>query len=81
MPPMRSGPSPRRNRRIVIRAARRTDDTIEVIVSDCGGGIPEDRLQKVFEPFFTTKVEGLGMGLSISVYAGRIARGPNVGQQ
>jgi two-component system sensor kinase FixL len=53
------------NRRILIRAAQRPDDTVELIVSDRGDGIPEDQLHKVFEPFYTTKSEGLGMGLSI----------------
>ncbi len=41
---------------------------VQVVVSDTGEGIPEDRLQKVFDPFFTTKnaVGNTGLGLSIS---------------
>lgn len=53
------------NRRILIRVMPRPSDTVELIVSDRGGGIPEEQLHKVFEPFYTTKSEGLGMGLSI----------------
>jgi C4-dicarboxylate-specific signal transduction histidine kinase len=32
-------------------------------VSDCGAGIPEDKIKEVFEPFFTSKAEGMGMGI------------------
>jgi len=41
---------------------------VQVVVSDTGEGIPEDRLQKVFDPFFTTKnaTGNTGLGLSIS---------------
>jgi len=41
---------------------------IDIAVSDSGGGIPEDLLEKIFDPFFTTKEvgEGTGLGLSIS---------------
>ena len=41
---------------------------VQVVVSDTGEGIPEDRLQKVFDPFFTTKdkLGNTGLGLSIS---------------
>ncbi len=36
-------------------------------ISDTGGGIPQDILERVFEPFFTTKHhQGTGLGLSIS---------------
>ncbi len=39
---------------------------IEVAVTDCGGGVPESRIDKLFTPFSTTKKSGMGMGLSIS---------------
>lgn len=41
---------------------------VQVVVSDTGGGIPEDKLLKVFDPFFTTKdaTGNTGLGLSIS---------------
>jgi two-component system cell cycle sensor histidine kinase/response regulator CckA len=42
------------------------DGKIEVSVTDYGGGIDDNNIEKIFEPFFTTKPEGLGVGLSIS---------------
>ena len=34
-------------------------------ITDSGGGIPEDVLEKIFTPFFTTKRHGTGLGLAI----------------
>lgn len=39
---------------------------VKVIISDNGGGIPEEHLEHIFEPFYTTKKEGTGLGLSIT---------------
>ena len=48
-------------------ATRLNDDNeIEVAVTDCGGGVPMNRMDKLFTPFSTTKKSGMGMGLSIS---------------
>ena len=42
-------------------------DSVEIVISDTGDGIPADVLPHVFEPFFTTKRgKGTGLGLSIS---------------
>jgi signal transduction histidine kinase len=40
--------------------------TIEVSVSDTGGGIGEEELGKIFTPYFTTKKLGIGLGLAIT---------------
>ncbi|MEM9133826.1 MAG: ATP-binding protein [Actinomycetota bacterium] len=48
-------------------ATRTVDDGLHIIITDDGGGIPEDAQDHVFEPFFTTKDvgEGTGQGLSL----------------
>jgi signal transduction histidine kinase len=46
-------------------ASRARGETVEVSVSDTGGGIADDVGRRLFEPFFTTKPQGTGLGLSI----------------
>ena len=42
-----------------------TFDGVWVSVTDTGGGIPPEQLQRLGEPFFTTKKKGSGLGLMI----------------
>lgn len=37
---------------------------VRLVVSDSGGGISPDVLERIFDPFFTTKDSGRGLGLS-----------------
>ncbi|MCH8550383.1 MAG: PAS domain-containing protein [Natronospirillum sp.] len=39
------------------------DDRAEIRVSDNGGGVPVDMLERIFDPYFTTRAEGTGIGL------------------
>ncbi|MBN2804857.1 MAG: HAMP domain-containing protein, partial [Deltaproteobacteria bacterium] len=41
------------------------NDSLEIIFSDNGGGIPTEMIRGIFDPFFTTKSTGTGLGLSM----------------
>jgi signal transduction histidine kinase len=47
-------------------ASRFDGDSVEISVSDTGGGIPDAVAPRLFEQFFTTKPQGTGLGLSIA---------------
>jgi two-component system cell cycle sensor histidine kinase/response regulator CckA len=54
------------------RAIVPADRFVVVKITDHGGGIESDQLQKVFEPFYTTKRTGEGTGLGLSTAYGII---------
>jgi len=58
--------TPKPDRRVVLQLRQTSHYRIELLVSDCGVGLPIDNKERVFEPFFTTKQKGLGLGLAIS---------------
>ena len=49
--------------------------SIQIKVSDNGGGIPPKVLDKIFQPFFTTKPTGQGTGLGLSLSYDIITKG------
>jgi two-component system, LuxR family, sensor kinase FixL len=53
-------------RRVNVTASLDGPQTVEIVVSDSGRGVPADKLSHIFDPFFTTKPKGMGMGLPIS---------------
>jgi len=62
-----------------------TSDDVWVSVSDTGGGIPQEQINRIFEPFYTTKKKGTGLGLMIvqrivRAHNGRIELDSHVGR-
>ena len=62
-----------------------TSDDVWVSVTDTGGGIPQEQINRIFEPFYTTKKKGSGLGLMIvqrivRAHNGRIELESHVGR-
>lgn len=60
-------------------------DGVWVSVTDSGGGIPQEQINRIFEPFYTTKKKGTGLGLMIvqrivRAHGGRIELESHVGR-
>ena len=51
---------------------QKNKETIQIIITDDGPGIPEEIKDRIFEPFFTTKRVGKGTGLGLSICYGII---------
>lgn len=65
-------------------ALNRTDETLQLQISDTGPGISEEEAKNIFEPFYTTKEQGLGLGMPyakklIEQHGGTISLGSQVG--
>jgi PAS domain S-box-containing protein len=45
---------------------------IKLSISDTGGGIPSEVMERMFDPYFTTKPQGEGTGLGLSIVHGLV---------
>ena len=50
---------------VIVVAAKRVEDNVEICVRDNGPGIPEAMLPRIFDPQFSTRSTGTGLGLAI----------------
>lgn len=50
---------------VSIASERDGDQLVKVTVTDTGGGIPPEQIDKIFATYYTTKPEGTGLGLSL----------------
>lgn len=51
---------------LIIRTDRKKSggqDELQIHVTDCGPGIPAERLEKIFQPYYSSKKTGTGLGL------------------
>jgi len=65
---------PKSDGKITLEAYRKVSGDIEIVVSDNGNGIADDKVEKVFKAFFTTKPKGIGTGLGLNICQ-KIAQG------
>ena len=51
----------------VVLSAKRVGDSVELVVSDQGPGVPTELRAEIFEPFFSTRIDNAGgLGLAIT---------------
>ena len=57
-----------RSVRTIVRTSAQpgSEDSLEIEVTDDGGGIADDVLPRIFEPHFSTRTSGSGLGLAIT---------------
>ncbi len=69
----------------LVLGAKGDGEEIILFVRDTGGGIPQERLDRIFDPFYSTKLTGTGLGLALSQqivveHGGRLEVSSNEGQ-
>lgn len=54
------------DRKILISLQRHDDDSVSILVSDSGPGVPVEVRDLVFDAYFSNRPNGIGLGLSIA---------------
>jgi signal transduction histidine kinase len=52
---------------LLIRTSLTDESAVRVEITDTGGGIPPERIERIFDPFYTTKKDGEGTGLGLFI--------------
>jgi PAS domain S-box-containing protein len=60
------GPGMYSNSSTPVSSPTKSQQWLELIVSDTGTGIASIQQERIFQPFYTTKAHGIGLGLSIT---------------
>ena len=63
----------------------RGNESVQIVISDNGPGIPPDKIEKIFEQYYSTKERGTGLGLAIvrhnvELYAGKVRAESKLGK-
>ncbi|HEX7778354.1 MAG TPA: ATP-binding protein, partial [Vicinamibacterales bacterium] len=53
-------------RLVTVQTSRDAEGSVQIVVHDRGGGLPDGAEDRIFEPFVTTKPTGMGMGLAVA---------------
>lgn len=65
-------------RKVLVGARTNEDESLTLVVSDSGPGVPSESRDHIFDPYFSSKPDGVGLGLSIvgnlveDIYAGEL---------
>ena len=71
----KNNPDNKKYKPLVSVSTKKTNNQVEIKVTDNGNGISGSILKKIFQPFFTTKPTGEGTGLGLSLSYDIISKG------